>query len=237
MTGTLLNAATVVVAGVVGTAVGDRLPRRVRQTLLHGIGLAVVLIGLQSALTTQNVLLVLVSILLGGLLGELLDLDAALLRLGKAVERRLASQPDADPQAARGRDFSRGLVTASLVFCVGPMTILGSIQDGLTGDYRTLAVKSVLDGVAGLAFAASMGVGVAFSAIVVLVYQGALTLAAAGLRQLLTDPMIAEMTATGGLLVVAIGLVQLEVAQIRVANFLPALVFAPLGALVVGGQP
>lgn len=237
MTGTLLNAVTVVVGGVIGTTIGDRLPNRVRQTLLHGIGLTVVLIGLQNALTTHNVLIVLVSIVLGGLLGELLDLDAALLRLGKALERRLAPQPDALPKGARSRDFSRGLVTASLVFCVGPMTILGSIQDGLTGDYRTLAVKSVLDGVAGLAFAASMGIGVAFSAITVLAYQGTLTLAATWLKQFLTDPMITAMTATGGLLIFAIGLAQLEVAQIRVANFLPALVFAPLGALVVGSQP
>ena len=124
--------------------------------------------------------------------------------------------------------ISKGFVTASLLFCVGPMTILGSIQDGLSGDYTLLATKSILDGFASLAIAASMGWGVLFAALTVLVYQGGLTLGAGLVKALLTEPMIAEMTATGGTLILAIGLNLLDLTTIRVANFLPALIVVPI---------
>ena len=214
MMGTLINTAAVVAAGVVGTALGNRLPAKVRETAMHGIGLMTILIGLQMAL---------------GAIGEMLNVDRSLESLGRWVERRVEARNEAGERAAgvaRGT-FSRAFVTASLVFCVGPMTITGALQDGLTGDYSTLAVKSMLDTFAGLAFASTMGIGVAFAGGVVLVYQGGLTLAAAWVRDFLTEPVSAEMIATGGLLIVGIGLNLLELKRIRVSNMLPALLLAP----------
>lgn len=235
MTGTLINTATVVAGGTLGTLLGDRLPARVRSTVMDALGLTTILIGLKMAFATSNVLLLLGSLLLGGLAGELLDIDAALNRLARRLEKKLApggaaegTHHGASAGEETGGRFARGFVTASLVFCVGPMTIMGSIQDGLTGDYSTLAIKAMLDGFAALAFASSLGMGVTFSALVVLVYQGGLTLAASWAQAILTPAMVAEMTATGGLLISAIGLGLLELKRIRVANLLPAIVVAPL---------
>jgi len=224
----------VVVAGVVGTFLGDRLPERVRQTVMAGVGLVTLLIGAQMSLKTQHLLIVLASIALGGIIGELLGIEAGLERLGRWLEARLGSISRAGAGNSSAASFTRAYVTASLVFCVGPMTIIGSIQDGLTGDYQTLAVKSMLDAFAGLAFASTLGIGVAFSGITVLVYQGLLTLGAGWLKAVLTDATVTEMTATGGLLILGIGLRLLEIKQIRVANLLPALVLAPVGVAVLG---
>ncbi len=223
MTGTLVNTAAVVAAGVAGTMLGNRLPARVRETALNGIGLMTILIGLQMALGAGNLLVVLGSLIVGGAVGELLNIEGGLEALGRWVERRVGGR-----NAGGQSTFSRAFVTASLVFCVGPMTITGAIQDGLTGDFSTLAVKSMLDAFAGLAFASTMGIGVAFAGGVVLTYQGVLTLAAGWLRDLLTEPVRAEMIATGGLLIVGIGINLLELKRIRVSNLLPAIGIAPL---------
>jgi len=225
VTGTLINTATVIAGGTAGTLLGNRLPARVRETVMDALGLTTILIGLKMALETSNVLLLLGNLLLGGIVGELLDIDAALNRLARRLEERIFARSSG--KAGTGGQFARGFVTASLVFCVGPMTIMGSIQDGLTGDYSTLAIKAMLDGFAALAFASSLGMGVTFSALVVLVYQGSLTLAATWAQAILTPPMVAEMTATGGLLIFAIGLGLLELKRIRVANLLPAIFLAP----------
>ncbi|HHY95435.1 MAG TPA: DUF554 domain-containing protein [Firmicutes bacterium] len=230
MVGTLLNAGTVVLGGTAGTLLGSRLPEQVRTIVMDALGLTTVLIGLKMALQTTDVLLVLGSLLLGGIAGELLNLDGLLNRLGKRLEERVQVRVQERVQThttARGQ-FARGFVSASLLFCVGPMTIMGSIQDGLTGDYSTLAIKAMLDGFAALAFASSLGLGVVFSALVVLTYQGAITLLAGYAQSLLTTTMITEMTATGGLLIFAIGLGLLQVKSIRVANLLPAIFLAPL---------
>jgi uncharacterized membrane protein YqgA involved in biofilm formation len=238
VTGTLINTAAVVVAGIAGTLVGHRLPARIRETALHGIGLMTILIGLQMALGANNQLVMLGSLVIGGALGELSDIDGALERLGRWVERTVEARlpRSAVATAENGRSFSRGFVTASLVFCVGPMTITGAIQDGLTGNYSTLAVKSMLDTFAGLAFASTMGIGVAFAGGVVFLYQGALTLAAGWLREFLTEPVRAEMVATGGLLIVGIGLNLLELKRIRVSNLLPAVFLAPLVTAIMTGM-
>ena len=229
MIGTLINTVAVIVAGTAGTLIGNRLPAKVRETAMHGIGLMTILIGLQMALGARNLLVVLGSLIVGGALGEVLNIEGGLEKLGRWVEQQVERRT-ADPTGIGGSRgaFSRAFVTASLVFCVGPMTITGAIQDGLTGNYSTLAVKSMLDSFAGLAFASTMGIGVAFAAGVVLVYQGALTLAAGWLRDLLTEPVRAEMVATGGLLIVGIGLNLLELKRIRVSNLLPAIFLAPL---------
>jgi hypothetical protein len=196
------------------------------------------MLGMQMALGTANPLIPLGSIAVGGILGEWWDIEGGLRRLGGWLEARVNKGGSAD-EAATNR-FIKGYVTTSLLFCVGPLTILGSIQDGLTGDYRLLAVKSMLDGFAALAFSASLGIGVAFSAVTVLVIQGGISLLAAQASALLTDPMITEMTATGGIVLLGLAISSLlEIKPIRVANFLPALILAPaiVAALTALGLP
>lgn len=257
MTGTLINVGTVLSGGAIGFLVGSRFPNGMRHTLIQAIGLTTLVIGLQRALLAENVLILLGSVALGTVVGELLRIEAGLERLGDLAQRALArngarphpnplpegegsSRPDPNRLPARegassdsairtpqSALVSRGFVTASLIFCVGPMTILGSFEDGLTGAYQTLAVKATLDGVMAALLASSLGWGVLLAAGTVLFYQGALTLSAGLLRGLLSDAMIAEMTAAGGLLIVGIGVNILDLARIRVGNMLPALVVAP----------
>jgi uncharacterized protein len=233
MLGTLLNIAAVLVGGVLGLLFGSRLPVRVRQTVIAGLGLFTGALGLQMFLKTENAIIVLGSLLVGGLLGEWWKIEDRLRGLGAWLEKRFIpqkpgeSQPDLEP-ASRTR-FIQGFLTASLVFCVGPMTILGAIQDGLTGDYNLLAIKSVLDGFAALAFASTLGVGVLFSSLVILLYQGGITLLAAQVQSIVTSGMMNEMTAVGGIMLLGIAVSSLlEIKPIRVGNFLPALLIAPL---------
>jgi uncharacterized membrane protein YqgA involved in biofilm formation len=223
MMGTVINVITVIAGGILGTLLGERLPSRIRHIVMQGVGLVTLAMGMSMAITTENFLLVLISIVMGGILGEWWRLEERLDRAGKWLEIKASRFPF----LARG-EFTKGFVTASLVFCVGPMTILGSFQDGLSGDYTLLAIKSVLDGFSCLAFAASMGMGATFSAITVLVYQGLLTLGASLFQNILTEAMITEMTATGGVMILGIGLLLLEIKRVRVANFLPALAIVPL---------
>jgi len=236
MTGTLINVATVLIGGGLGLIFGARLPERVRKTVVAGLGLFTAAIGVQMFLETENPIIVLGSILVGGILGEWWRIEDGLSSLGGFLEARFtgsksnhleASAPQGE-SAARER-FIRGFLTASLVFCVGPMTILGSIQDGLTGDYSLLAIKSVLDGFASLAFASTLGIGVLFSSLTVFFFQGGISLLAAQAQALITPAMMSEMTAAGGLLLLGLAISSLlEIKPIRVGNFLPALVLAPL---------
>jgi len=220
MIGTAINVTTVIAGSVLGVAVGNRLPERIRTTVLQGLGIITSVIGLQMALQTRNILVVLGAILTGGILGELLRISDGLDWLGSHLQALLS----------RGgtSNFSEGFVTASLLFCIGPMAILGSIQDGLSGDYQLLAIKSTLDGFAAMAFSASLGWGVGCAAASVLVFQGAITLLAGVLEPLLNEAMILEMTAAGGIIIVGIGFRLLDLKEIRLASFLPALVLAPL---------
>jgi uncharacterized protein len=243
MTGTLLNIATVLIGGTLGLLFGARLPERVRQTVIAGLGLFTAGYGILIFIRTENPLVVLGSLLIGGLLGEWWRIEDGLRSLGKVLEERFMGRIQGiktDPteinqehQVNTSNDsssrFIKGFLTASLVFCVGPMTILGSIQDGLTGDYSTLAIKSVLDGFASLAFASTLGVGVMFSTLVILVYQGGLSLLASQAQSLISTSMMNEMTASGGILLLGIAISSLlEIKPIRVGNFLPALLVAPL---------
>jgi uncharacterized membrane protein YqgA involved in biofilm formation len=249
--GTIINTVAVLVGGALGIGLGSRFPIKIRETVMHGLGLVVLVIGVHLSLETQELLIVLGSVLLGGIVGELLRIEDRLNAIGRWLERRTASkkepprgvEADIDgekskvtPDAGRTR-FSQAYLTASLVFCVGPMTILGSFQDGLTGDYKVLAIKSMLDFFAAMAFASTMGPGVLSSAITILIYQGALTLGARWMSGALTDPMIAEMTATGGVLMLAIGLGLLELKKIRTGNLLPAIIIAPVIVAVVQWLP
>ncbi len=226
MTGTLINIATILIGGSLGLAFGSRLPERVRQTVIAGLGLFTVVMGVRMFFDSQNAIIVVASLLFGGLLGEWWRIEEGLAAIGKRLEDRFAAGLAQD---SHGHNFVRGFLTSSLLFCVGPLTILGSIQDGLTGDYNLLAIKSVLDGFAALAFASTLGVGVLFSILVVLVYQGGLSLLAAQAEALLSEPMVAEMTAVGGVLMVGLAIGSLlELRPIRTGNLLPALVIAPL---------
>ncbi len=230
MTGTLLNIITILIGGGLGALFGAKLPERVRESVLSALGLFTLALGVKMTFDSHNVLIPLGAVLGGGLLGEWWQIDDALKRFGGWLEARFNRGTTAESTAR----FIRGYVTASLIFCVGPMAILGSIQDGLKGNIELLAIKSVLDGFAALAFAASLGIGVMFSTISILIYQGGISLLAAQADKFLTMPMIDEMTATGGLLVMGIGFsALLELRPIRVANYLPALVIAPVTVAVL----
>ena len=225
MTGTTINVGAILAGSFIGVSIGSRLPEKMRETVLHGLGLLTMLVGFQMAMTTKNVLVVMGAMLVGGITGELLRINDGLDRLGAFLQSVLAG--------GESRTFGEGFITASLIFCVGPMAILGSIQDGLTGDYRLLVIKSTLDGFAAVAFAASLGWGVALSAVSILIYQGAITLFATVISNMLTDPMVVEMTATGGLIIVGIGIKLLNLRDIRLASFLPALAIAPLIVVLI----
>ncbi len=224
MTGTFLNIATVIIGGLIGLLFGARIPDKLKETVIAGMGLFTAAMGLQMFLKTENPLIVLGSLLIGTLLGEWWRIEDGLQNLGKYLEGRFSKADDDS-----SNKFVRGFLTASLLFCVGPMTILGSIQDGLTGDYNLLAVKSVLDGFASLAFASTLGVGVLFSTIVIFVFQGGISLFAAQLNAIVTTPMLNELTATGGVILIGLALSSLlEIKKIRVGNMLPGLLVAPL---------
>lgn len=218
--GTFINVGAIIAGGAIGATVGGRLPDRIRLSVMHGLGLVTALVGVQLAMETKNILIVLGAVLSGGILGELLHLHEGLDRFGRFLQTALARKQHSL--------FGQGFVTASLVFCIGPMAVIGSIQDGLAGDFRLLAIKSTLDGFASIAFAATLGWGVACSALSILLYQGSITLFATTLSRVLTDPMISEMTATGGLIIVGISLKLLELKDMRLASLLPALAIAPL---------
>jgi uncharacterized membrane protein YqgA involved in biofilm formation len=239
MTGTIINIVTIIIGSTVGMIFGSRFPNRIRATVIAGLGLFTAAIGMQMFLKTNNAIIVLGSVLLGGILGEWWRIEEKLNALGGYFEhqfsKRATNHKESTQEDNNQRDrFMRGFLTASLLFCVGPMTILGSIQDGLTGDYRLLATKAVLDGFASLAFASSLGIGVLFSITTVLVVQGGLSLLAAQAAVIITDPMMNEMTATGGLLLIGLAVSSLlEIKTIRVGNFLPALVLAPLVVVII----
>lgn len=224
MTGTFLNIATVIIGSFIGLLFGARIPDKLKSTVIAGMGLFTAAMGLQMFLKTENPLIVLGSLLIGTLLGEWWRIEDGLQNLGKYLEQRFSRSNDEGSNI-----FVRGFLTASLLFCVGPMTILGSIQDGLTGDYNLLAVKSVLDGFASLAFASTLGVGVMFSTIVILVYQGGISLLAAQLNAIVTPSMMNELSATGGVILLGLAISSLlEIKKIRVGNMLPGLAVAPL---------
>jgi uncharacterized membrane protein YqgA involved in biofilm formation len=224
MTGTFLNIATVLIGGALGLIFGARIPAQLKATVISGMGLFTMAMGVQMFLNTENPLIVLGSLLIGTLLGEWWKIEDGLQNLGEFLEQRFSREGDDG-----SNKFVRGFLTASLLFCVGPMTILGSIQDGLTGDYNLLAVKSVLDGFASLAFASTLGVGVMFSTIIILVYQGGISLLAAQLNSIVTASMMNELTATGGVILLGLAISSLlEIKKIRVGNMLPGLAVAPL---------
>ena len=224
MKGTLVNTAAVIVGSFIGMAAGKRLPERLKMILMQCLGLSTILIGLQMALSEKDVIPTIGCLLIGALTGELINIEAAMDRLGEWLKVRARSDSST---------FVEGFVTTSLLYVTGAMVIVGSIQDGTTGDATTLYIKSMLDGVASIAFASTLGIGVAFAALSVLFVQGALTMLASQLAFLQQPAVLGAITATGGLLIVAIGLNLLNMVKIRIGNLLPALVYAVLWALYI----
>ena len=230
MTGTFLNIATVLIGGIIGLIFGARIPDKLKETVIAGMGLFTAAMGIQMFMQTENPLIVLGSLLIGTLLGEWTRIEDGLQNLGRILEQRFSKEENDG-----SNQFVRGFLTSSLLFCVGPMTILGSIQDGLTGDYNLLAVKSVLDGFAALAFTSTLGIGVMFSTIIILLYQGGISLLAAQLNAIVTPSMMNELTATGGVILVGLAIsTLLENKKIRVGNILLGLLIAPVIVWVLG---
>ncbi len=219
MIGTLVNAAAIIVGGVVGLSLKKGIKDRYKTTIMQAISLSVILIGARSALDASNLLGVIICMALGGLLGEALRIEGRIEAMGDFAQKHFS-------RSASG-GFSKGLVTASLIFCVGSMAIVGALESGLTDNHDTLLAKSLLDGITSVVFAATFGAGVIFSAIPVLVYQGAITVGASLIKPFLTTDVISQMSAVGGLLIVAIGINMLQLTRIKIGNMLPA-IFLPL---------
>jgi uncharacterized membrane protein YqgA involved in biofilm formation len=225
MLGPLVNAGVIAVCSLVGVLFIKNIPARFEEILKKGIGLAIIYIGLKGAFENTHPLLLIMSLVTGALIGELIDIDRGMNRVGAWAERKMGMQ---------GGTFAKGFVSASILFCSGAMAIVGSIQSGLEGNHETLFAKSILDGSISIVFSASLGIGVLFSALPVLIYQGSIALLAMAARTLLTQEIITEMSAVGSLLVAAIGFNFLSISieakdakEIKVANLIPA-VFVPL---------
>jgi uncharacterized membrane protein YqgA involved in biofilm formation len=224
MTGTFINFAAIIIGSALGVVFGSRLSENLKNTVISGMGLFTTAVGFQMFLKTENALAVLGALILGAILGEWWGVEDSLQNLGIWLEKQLSGSSEGESS-----HFVRGFLTASVLYCTGPMAVLGSISDGLKGDYLTLSIKSVLDGFLSIAFASTLGIGVAFSALPVFVYQGGISLLAAQLNAIVSTSMMNEMTATGGVLLMGIGVSSLlELKKIRVGNFLPALAIAPI---------
>lgn len=221
--GTIVNAAAILAGAVMGLVLRKGLPERWQETIMQAIGLSVMVIGIQMAMKTNNIIIVIISLVTGSIIGEYFNIDKTLNRFGSWIGAKLTK--DNDKNSAAGI-IGQGFVATSLIYCVGAMAIVGSIQEGLTGDASTLYAKSILDGITAIIFAANMGVGVALSALSVAIYQGMITLLAGSMEAIMTPVLLAELTATGGILIIAIGLNMLKLVQIRIANMLPAIIAA-----------
>lgn len=227
--GTLVNSAAIVVGAVAGTLLRRGIPAAWKETILAAMGLCVTVIGMKMAQGSAHLVLVVVSLALGALVGEALDLDGRLTRFGQWLQRRLLG----NRSAATGSSLGEAFVSASLLFCIGAMAIVGAIEDGLAGNHEILFAKASLDGVISVVLASTLGIGVALSAVSVLVYQGAITLLSFWMQQFLTEAVIGEISVTGGVMILAIGLNLLGVTKIRLANLIPGLAVLVLLAEIV----
>ncbi len=221
MLGTIVNSLAIIAGSLLGLLFSKGIPDNYKEIILSAVGLSVVLIGVKSALVSDSLMVIIFSLVLGALVGEWMKIEKRLADLGDFLESRVAAK------SSDSSSFSRGFVTASLVFCVGSMAIVGSLESGLTGNHQTLFAKSVLDGVTSVIFASTMGLGVMFSSVAVFLYQGMITLTAVFMKNFLVTETIEQMTSVGGLLIVAIGFNMLKITTIRVGNLIPA-IFLPL---------
>ena len=223
--GTLVNAALIIIGSTIGKVLPN-IPDKVKETVMNGIGLAVVAMGLQMAFESKQYIIVILSIVIGAVIGEWIDLEKHLNTLGNWIESKM--------KPTKGTSISQGFVTATLIFCVGSMAILGSLDSGIRNDHNLLITKGILDGFTSIVLTSTLGIGVLFSAVPIFLYQGLMALLATKIDILvpdgLMDMFIAEMTATGGLMIVAIGLNVIGLTKIRTANLLPGIVI--VGILV-----
>lgn len=224
--GTIINVTAIILGSLIGLLIGARLSEKIRQTIIAGLGLFTLGYGLMTFLETSSPLIPLGGLLIGALLGEWWRIEEGLEKLGMVLKKTFNGK---EKEQVSQSNFVEGFVTASLVFMIGPIAILGAIQDGLVGDIEMLTIKAILDGFASIAFASSLGIGVAFSALTILVYQGGMTLLAGFFSQYFSEAMMTEMTAVGGLILMAVSISSLlALRKIRTGNFLPALFITPL---------
>lgn len=226
MLGTIVNTAAIAAGSLLGVALRGGIPERYMTTIMQAIGLSVLLIGVKGALGCGDLLLIIISMAVGAVVGELIGIEAQLERLGQWLESRFSRSGEGG--------IAKGFVAASLLFCVGSMAIVGSLESGLTGNHQTLYAKSIIDSVCAAIFASTLGIGVLFSAVSVLIYQGTITLGATLIKPFLTPEVVAQMSAVGGLLIAAIGVNILEIKKIKVGNMLPAIA-VPLIWFVIRG--
>lgn len=220
MKGTLMNAVAVAGGALLGMIIKKGIPERYQKIVMQGLGIATLIIGIQMAVKTQNMLILIISFVAGGLVGEWIGIDNGLQRLGNWVTEKLGSKYG---------HAGEGFITASLLYCIGAMAIVGSIQEGLTGDATTLYAKSVIDGVYAIVFGSVLGIGVALSSISIIIYQGLITVLAQQASGLFSDAVVREVTAIGGALIIAISLTFLEIKKLQIANLLPAI---PIAAII-----
>lgn len=218
MLGTIVNSLAVIIGGFVGVLFKNIIPEKISDALLKASGLAVIAVGIKLSLKGENLTLLIMSVIIGTLIGELINIEGKLDNLGAMVEGKMKNKKS---------NITLGFVTCTLVYCVGSMAIMGSIQSGLTGNNEILFSKALLDGIMSISMAASMGIGVVFSGISIFIYQGTITLLAQSMQSLLSEVVVAEMTSIGGVLIMAIGLNFLEIKRIKVGNMLPA-IFLPI---------
>lgn len=230
MLGTLINFGAIIIGGLIGMILGGRISERIKNSIISGLGIFTLLYSISLFIKTNNSLIVLGSILIGVLIGEWLHIQEGVEKMGVWLEARFSKS---DELSERNK-FIRGFLTTTLVFCIGPMAIMGALEDGISGNIQTLVIKSVMDGFAALAFASTLGVGVVFSSVMVLVYQGAISLLATQIQGVMTEAMILELTATGGVVLAGIAISNLlELRKIRTASFIPALLIAPIIVYII----
>jgi len=216
MKGTIVNIITVLVGGGFGLFIGNKLPDRIKKIAMEGVGLSSLALGFMLALKTDNIIIMVFSVILGAVVGEILKIEDFLEGVGEKIKRKIGSEGS----------FTEGFITASLIFCVGSMAIVGAINEGLTGDATLLYTKSILDGITSIALSSTLGIGVLFSTLFILIYQGGLTIGASLVKTLLTPHTVNMITGVGGVLIIGIGLNILGLKKLKLSNFLPALIFA-----------
>ena len=226
--GTLANSVAIIVGALLGVLCKRGLPEKWQETMMNSIALCIVVIGVQMAIKTHNIIIIIFSLVLGAIVGEIIDIEGAMNRLGRFLGDKLCGN-----DASASASIAAGFVNASILFCSGAMAILGSIQDGSVADHTTLFAKATLDGLISLILSANLGIGVALSALSVGIYQGSITLLAGFVGPLVTEAMLAEITASGGIMVMAIGCNMLKITQIRIGNLLPGMLFAAVITAII----
>ncbi|HLR21805.1 MAG TPA: DUF554 domain-containing protein [Tissierellaceae bacterium] len=218
MLGTIINSVSIIIGSLLGINIRGGIKEDSRNTIIDGIGLVVMVIGIMDGIKSENIVLVIISIVLGSLIGEIIGIEKRLNQFGNKMEKRFGKG---------NSNFAKGFITTSLISCIGAMSIVGALESGLRNDYSTLYIKSILDGISSIIFASTLGIGVGFAAIPVFIYQGSITILAYYLKDILTNTVILEMSSIGGILIMALGINLLDIKRIKVGNMLPA-VFIPV---------